>query len=1337
MVAASKVPMLKPKNSNVPSITQVVEGVETTIASATAEEKAQRRIKSLHEDTAVKVHVTAAKLNLVLFSVETTIASATAEEKAQRRLELKARSTLLMGIPNEHQLKFNSIKDAKSLLRAVEKRLQKLISQLKIHDESISQEDVNQKFLSLSPEWNTHTIVSRNKPEIDTLSLDDLYNNLKIYEPEVKGTLSSNTNTQNVAFVSSNSTSNTNEGVNTAHVGLISPRWSVTTATKGDTLLRSVELQEVKIPSTRKAQEGLCMWKHLLQQLWYHLMDLVVMIGVTKLKMVQLTLHLWPTLLQVLTLSLEEFVNEPIVTEPTLKKPAIETSEAKASADKPKVIQVSVGLGPQKILIFLPYVRGNPQMDLHDEGVIDSGCSRYMAGNMSYLIDYEKNDGGYAAFGGNPKGGKIIGRESKSSQDDRFQPSSDDGKKVDEDTRQESKCKDQEKQDNMNNTNNVNVTGTNRVNDVGENTNNKLLFNPEMPALEDISTFNFLSDHEDDDEADMNNMDTTIQFNYDEVFAPVARIEAIRLFLAYASFKNFVYQMDVKSAFLYEKIKEETMGRGKIDKTLFIRRHKDDILLVQVYVDDIIFGLQVKQKQDGIFISQDKYVAEIIKKYGFSKDKNASTPMETQKPLLKDEDEEEVDVHMYKSMIGSLMYLTSLRPDIMFVVCACARYQVNPKVSHLHAVKRIFMYLKGQPKFGLCHPKDFPFDLVAYTDSDYAGASLDRKSTTGANGEGQLQALVDGKKVLLTESTIKRDLQLEDAKGVDCLLNAVIFKQLTLIGKPRRKVTKVPYPSDPRSVVDEAVNEEMDDSLERVATIASSLDAEQDRGNISKTQSKATTNEPDSQRTSLGGGPRCQEAIRDAIAQTRSERISKISNDLMLVGVNTPQSGEDSLKLTELMKLCTKLQQRVLDLETTKTTQAMKIKSLKKRVKKLERRKRSRIHRLKKLYKVRLSARVESSEDEVLVEEDASKQGRIADIDVNEDITLVSTHDEQMFDVDQDLGVTTAATTLTISIDEATLAQALAELKHAKPKAKAKGIVFHEPEESTTTTKIPKPKSQDNGKKLIDLKNKYFDSIHKMFDRAFKRVNIFVDYRTELVEESSKKAKAEVTEGSSKRAREELEQENAKKQKIGDEKDTAELKYHMLEDFDREDVVTLCKLVKAKYGSTRPEGDYERVLLGDLKVMFEPHIEDEQYGNFKAEGSETLEQTFTRLQVIVGQLQFIDVEIKQDDLNQKFLTSTISTNLSGTKDAARQEVKKDVSSLRYIDLPNWAHDALLEFSSRKPQDHCSTEVSEDNRNPNPTASTSNPPANQMETLIVETPIPTVSSPVPTAYSTDS
>ncbi|GJU79829.1 putative ribonuclease H-like domain-containing protein [Tanacetum coccineum] len=295
--------------------------------------------------------------------------------------------------------------------------------------------------------------------------------------------------------------------------------------------------------------------------------------------------------------------------------------------------------------------------------------------------------------------------------------------------------------------------------------------------------------------------------DYDEVFAPVARIEAIRLFLAFASFMGFiVYQMDVKSAFLYGTIDEEVYvsqppgfvdpdhpkkvykvvkalyglhqaprawyatlstflekhgyKRGTIDKTLFIKRDKKDIMLVQVYVDDIIFGstkkswcdefealmksrfqmssmgeltfflgLQVKQNKAGIFISQDKYVAEILKKFDLVNVKTAITPMETKVALTKDEEAVDVDVHLYRSMIGSLMYLTASRPDIMYAVCVCSRFQVTPKTSHLNAVKRIFKYLKGKPH--LWYPRELPFDLEAFSDSDYDGSNLNRKSTTG------------------------------------------------------------------------------------------------------------------------------------------------------------------------------------------------------------------------------------------------------------------------------------------------------------------------------------------------------------------------------------------------------------------------------------------------------------------------------------------------------------------------------------------------------------------------------------------------------------------------------
>ncbi|GJU20576.1 putative ribonuclease H-like domain-containing protein [Tanacetum coccineum] len=202
--------------------------------------------------------------------------------------------------------------------------------------------------------------------------------------------------------------------------------------------------------------------------------------------------------------------------------------------------------------------------------------------------------------------------------------------------------------------------------------------------------------------------------------------------------------------------------RGAIDKTLFIKKDRRDIMLVQVYVDDIIFGstkssmvkdfedlmqkefkmssmgeltfflgLQVKQSNGGIFLSQDKYVKDILNKFDFRTIKPASTPIEAHKSLGKDEEGEDVDVHLYRSMIGCLMYLTASRPDIMFAVCLCARFQVTPKVSHLHAVKRIFRYLKHQPKLGLWYPKDSPFHLEAFSDSDYAGDNHDRRSTSG------------------------------------------------------------------------------------------------------------------------------------------------------------------------------------------------------------------------------------------------------------------------------------------------------------------------------------------------------------------------------------------------------------------------------------------------------------------------------------------------------------------------------------------------------------------------------------------------------------------------------
>nr|GEV99953.1 ribonuclease H-like domain-containing protein [Tanacetum cinerariifolium] len=201
--------------------------------------------------------------------------------------------------------------------------------------------------------------------------------------------------------------------------------------------------------------------------------------------------------------------------------------------------------------------------------------------------------------------------------------------------------------------------------------------------------------------------------DYEEVFTPVARIEAISLFLAYASFMGFmVYQIDVKSAFHYGTIEEEVYVDdiifGSTNKDLckaFEKLMKDKFQMSSMGELTFFLGLQVKQKQDGIFISHDKYVVEILKKFGLKDRKLASTPTDTEKPLLKDSDGEDVDVYTYRLMIGSLMYLTSSRPDII--------------------------YLKVKPRLGLWYPKDSPLNLVAYSDSDYAGASLGTKGFSG------------------------------------------------------------------------------------------------------------------------------------------------------------------------------------------------------------------------------------------------------------------------------------------------------------------------------------------------------------------------------------------------------------------------------------------------------------------------------------------------------------------------------------------------------------------------------------------------------------------------------
>ncbi|KAG2380359.1 Retrovirus-related Pol polyprotein from transposon TNT 1-94 Protease [Vigna angularis] len=230
--------------------------------------------------------------------------------------------------------------------------------------------------------------------------------------------------------------------------------------------------------------------------------------------------------------------------------------------------------------------------------------------------------------------------------------------------------------------------------------------------------------------------------------------------------KNALYGLKQAPRSWYERLSnflvENGFNRGKIDSTLFIKRIGKHFLIVQVYVDDIIFGssnatlcenfaksmqgefemsmmgeltfflgLQIKQMEKETFISQTKYCREILKKFEMDNAKEASTPMGTSCYLDKDETGKEVSQTKYRSMIGSLLYLTASRPDIMQSVCVCARYQSSPRESHLTAVKRIFKYLKGTTSFGLWYPSGAEPSLVGFSDADYEGCKIDRKSTSG------------------------------------------------------------------------------------------------------------------------------------------------------------------------------------------------------------------------------------------------------------------------------------------------------------------------------------------------------------------------------------------------------------------------------------------------------------------------------------------------------------------------------------------------------------------------------------------------------------------------------
>ncbi|GJY05086.1 putative ribonuclease H-like domain-containing protein [Tanacetum coccineum] len=733
----------------------------------------------------------------------------TAEEKHNMRNEMKDRGTLLMALPNKDQLKFHSYKDAKLLMEAIEKRyggnkgskkvqrtllkqqyenfagsssetidqtfdrLQKLISQLEIQGEVITQEDMNLKLLtSLPSEWKTYALIWRNKEEIETISLDDLYNNLKIYELELTGS-SMETPTENaliaqdgiggydwsyqdeeehptnfalMAYTSSGSSSSSDFEYNLKLLGKNSFRPPVVERLNSD--------DGIEAKDRKPNMLSYCSTKD------YH--------GLVKNDAGVSSTELDESEVQI-KMERDEQDSRCVIVEP------FSTNDAPSSP-----VNAAKTFEEHLFEQFSPFTHNDHLLFQLILNVSTNGC------NIGFLLvnTDDEDVGGQADLKSWRQ--TIINKERLVAQG----YTKEEGIDYDE----------------------IDVKSAFLYGTIEEE-----VYVCQPPGFEDPHFPDKVYKVE--------------KALYGLHQAPRAWYETLSTYLL-----------------------ENRFRRGTINKTLFIKKDKNDAQEIpdefyrgshlflrsisttkrgwnlyqtrqddrsdnRVFVDDIIFGstkkslcdefeglmhkrfqmssmgeltfflgLQVQQKEAGIFISQDKYVAKILKKIDFAIVKTASTLIKTNKALVKDEEAEAIDVHLYRSMIGSLMYLTASRPDIMFAVCACAR--------------------------------DSPFDLEAFSDSDYAGASLDRKSTIGG--------CQFHRRRLISWQCKKQSIVANSTTEAEYVAAANCCGQTH---KPRiaKRNTEISQSSRPiHLVADEAVHKELGDRMERAATTASSLEAEQD-----------------------------------------------------------------------------------------------------------------------------------------------------------------------------------------------------------------------------------------------------------------------------------------------------------------------------------------------------------------------------------------------------------------------------------------------------------------------------------------------------------------------------
>nr|GEY04866.1 hypothetical protein [Tanacetum cinerariifolium] len=635
--------------------------------------------------------------------------------------------------------------------------------------------------------------------------------------------------------------------------------------------------------------------------------------------------------------------------------------------------------------------------------------------------------------------------------------------------------------------------------------------------------------------------------DYKDVFAPVARIKAIRMFLAYASFMGFpVYQMDVKSAFLYGTIEEEVyvcqppgfedpenpdkvyklvkalyelhqaprawyetlatyllengFHRGTIDQTLFIKKQQKDILLVQIYVDDIIFGLQVKQKKNGIFISQDKYVAEILKKFRLFKGKSASTPIDAEKPLLKDSDDA---AEGFEQIIDFLS---------------------GSYINHA---------LTMNPHVYISCIKQFWNTAVVKRSGDVT----------------RLQALVDKKMIVITEEVVHEILQLNDAEGVICLPNEEIFAGLARMGyeKPSTKLTfyKAFFStqwkffihtilhslSAKRTSWNEFSLTNIADLSKHATRYISPVLTQKVYANMRRVEKGFSRVETPLFESMLAVRDVAEEAEAQVPAQgddVQEHAAEEVATNAVSPTPTPPsppfpfipsspphqspcppqpQDAEvPSLLFQQVLDTCSALARRVEGLEHDKATQQLEIGKLKARVKKLEninKVKSSKLRRLKKDERIELLA--DQEKDAEFEGRHADKQAEIYNIDLDHSSKVLSKQEDDT-EVQEAVEIVTTAKLMTEVVTAAAtqVAAASTPIPAAKPKTltitaaravltrKRKGVVIRDLEEELhSDTPAETPKVKDKGKGILIEAPKpriLQEEINKEHEEAYKNI---------------------------------------------------------------------------------------------------------------------------------------------------------------------------------------------------------------------------------------------------------